>query len=246
MTRGLDYPAYIQDAAPPDGCCVPPGALPHVVEGHVNDAVVATVGINPHGVWHCSDYPSMEEGGAEKLWEDKRRYFENNRYRYFTALEPILNACGASYGGRYVSSQPDLACSLDVVQWPTDPLWGKLDRRVQDRLVEDGLPFFERVLQESPNIRLLLGNGRTVVERLERTFGARFEQQADDGSLGTTLFRGELLGRRFIGWSQFLSNSPMNGCQRAELARLVGLLPPIIRPPTNRPDPQPCRCSSRP
>ena len=225
MTRGLDYPAYIRDAAPPDGCCVPPGALPQVVEGHVSVAGVATVGINPHGVWLRSNYPSMKAGGAEQVWEDKRRYFENNRYRYFTALEPILNACGASYGGRYVARQPHLACSLDVVQWPTDPLWGKLGRRVQDRLVEDGLPFFERVLHESPNIRLLLGNGRTVVERLERIFGTRFEQRVDR-SLGTSLFCGELLGRRFIGWSQFLSNSRMNRCQRAELARLVGLLSP--------------------
>ena len=108
MTRGLDYPAYIRDAAPPDGCCVPPGALPQVVEGHVSVAGVATVGINPHGVWHRSNYPSMKAGGAEQVWEDKRRYFENNRYRYFTALEPILNACGASYGGRYVARQPHL------------------------------------------------------------------------------------------------------------------------------------------
>ena len=221
MTRGLDYPAYIRDAAPPDGCCVPSGALPHVVEGHVNDAVVATVGINPHGVWHCSDYPPMDEGGAEKLWENKRRYFENHTYRYYTVLEPILNACGASYGGRYVSNQPHLACSMDVVQWSTDPLWGKLDRRIQDRLIEDGLPFFKEVLQASPNIRLLLGNGRTVVKQLERIFGTWFEQQVER-SLGTSVFRGELLGRQFIGWSQFLSNSPMNRRQRAELARLVG------------------------
>ena len=222
MTHGLDYPAYIRGAAPPAGCCVPSEALPHVVEGHVSDAVVATVGINPHGVWRRSDYPPVNAGGAEKLWEDKRRYFENHRYRYFTVLEPILNACGATYGGRYVSNQPHLACSMDVVQWPTDPLWGKLDRRIQDRLIEAGLPFFKEVLQASPDIGLLLGNGRTVVKQLERIFGTRFEQRADDGSLGTTLFCGELLGRQFIGWSQFLSNSRMNRSQRAELARLVG------------------------
>ena len=222
MTRGLDYPAYIRGAAPPDGCCVPPGALPQVVEGHVSVAGVATVGINPHGVWHRGNYPSMNEGGAEQVWEDKRRYFEDHRYRYFTALEAILNACGASYGGRYVSCQPHVACSLDVVQWPTDPLWGKLDRRIQDRLIEDGRPFLEKVLRESPNIKLLLGNGRTVVDRLEGIFGTLFERRVDDGSLGTTVFSGELLGRRFIGWSQFLSNSRMNRCQRAQLARLVG------------------------
>ena len=218
----MDYPAYIRDAAPPDGCCVPVGALPHVVEGHVNEAVVATVGINPHGVWHRSDYPPLMEGGAQQLWEDKQRYFEKHRYRYYTVLEPILNACGASYGGRYVS-QPNLACSLDVVQWPTNPLWAYLDKRVQHRLIEAGRPFFERVLEESPNIRLLLGNGRTVVERLEGIFETRFEQRVER-RLGTTVFWGELVGRRFIGWSRFLSNAPLNRHQRAELARLVGRL----------------------
>ncbi len=223
MTGGMDYPAYIRDATPPSGCCVPAGALPHVVEGHVNEAVVATVGINPHGVWHRGDYPPLSEGGAEKVWEGKRRYFENNRYRYFTVLEPILNACGASYGGLYVSRKPDLACSMDVVQWPTDPLWSDLDRRVQDRLIEDGRPFFEQVLRESPNIRLLLGNGKTVVRRLERIFGTRFEQRMYK-SLGTSVFSGDLLGKRFIGWSQFLSNSRMNRSQRADLAGLVGRL----------------------
>ena len=69
-----------------------------------------------------------------------------------------------------------------------------MDRRVQDRLVEDGLPFFERVLHESPNIRLLLGNGRTVVERLERIFGTRFEQRVDR-SLGTVFVLWRIAGQ---------------------------------------------------
>lgn len=187
----------------------------------MSEAVVATVGINPHGVWHRGDFPPLDEGGAEQMWERKRRYFENQTYRYYTVLEPILNACGASYGGRYVSCQPNLACSMDVVQWPTDPLWRKLDRRVKDRLIEDGRPFFEKVLRESPNIKLLLGNGRTVAETLERIFGTRFEERVER-SLGTSVFCGDLLGRQFIGWSRFLSNAPMNRSQRAELARLVG------------------------
>ena len=83
------------------------------------------------------------------------------------------------------------------------------------------MPFFKEVLEASPTIRLLLGNGKTVVKQLEHIFGTRFEQRVER-SLGTSVFCGKLLGRQFIGWSQFLSNSRMNRSQRAELARLIG------------------------
>ena len=67
---------------------------------------------------------------------------------------------------------------------------------------------------------MLLGNGKTVVEQLERTFKVRFDKwKVDD--LGAHIYCGDLLGKRFIGWSAFLSNSPMNRSQRAKLARLV-------------------------
>ena len=66
------------------------------------------------------------------------------------------------------------------------------------------------------NIELLLGNGRTVVEQFQRTFKVRFENwKVDD--IGVRIYRGDLLGRRFIGWSAFLSNSPMNRSQRARI-----------------------------
>ena len=147
------------------------------------------------------------------MWEEKTRYFERNTHRYFTMLKPILNACGVTYGGKYGADRPDLACSLDLVQWPTDPLWSKL--------LSDGVAFFKKILQENENIELLLGNGKTVVEQFERTFKVRFDKRKVD-DLGAHIYCGDLLGKRFIGWSAFLSNSRMNRSQVAELARLVG------------------------
>ena len=59
------------------------------------------------------------------------------------------------------------------------------------------------------------------MDQFQRTFGVRFDNwKVDD--LGARIYRGDLPGRRFIGWSAFLSNSPLNRSQRAELARLVG------------------------
>ena len=133
-------PDYIREhilhAQPPDGCCVPEGSIPDVAEGHFYSARVATVGINPHGIWKREDYlprvrstldeDDLDEQLLNRVWEEKTRYIERNTHRYFTALKPILNACGVTYGGKYGADQPDLACSLDLVQWATNPLWNKL------------------------------------------------------------------------------------------------------------------------
>ena len=70
---------------------------------------------------------------------------------------------------------------------------------------------------------MLLGNGRTVVEQLERTFNVSFEKRKVE-NLPVHIYSGDLLGKRFIGWSAFLSNSRLNSSERAELGRLVGHL----------------------
>ena len=63
-----------------------------------------------------------------------------------------------------------LACSLDLVQWPTNPLWSEIPKEAQAKLLEDGRPFVELVLEKNPSIGLLLGNGHTVVRELEQAF----------------------------------------------------------------------------
>ena len=224
-------------ARPPEGCCVPEGAIPDVAEGHFYSARAATVGINPHGVWKRDDFlprdrstfsnDDLDEMLLDRVWEEKTRYFERHRHRYFTVLEPILNRCGVTYGGQYGSQRPELACSLDLVQWATDPLWNRLPKEcspdAQSKLLDDGAAFFRRLLQENENIELLLGNGRTVVEQLQRTFQVRFDNWKAN-ELGVHLYCGYLLSRRFVGWSTFLSNSRLNRSQRAELALMVAEL----------------------
>ncbi len=171
------------------------------------------------------DRDDLDEQFLNRVWEEKTRYFERNTHRYFTMLKPILNACGVTYGGKYGADRPNLACSLDLVQWPTDPVWSNLPREcsadAQSKLLSDGAAFFEKILQENENIELLLGNGKTIVEQFERTFKVRFDKRKVD-DLGAHIYCGDLLDKRFIGWSTFLSNARMNRSQVAELARLVG------------------------
>ncbi len=230
-------PDYIRErilSEPPVHCCVVPCQVPQIGEGYVEHATVATVGINPRGARPRKKYSpqgecAMDEAGLAEAYEDKRKYFERRTYTYFTHLEKILNACGATYGGLYAEddSHSVLAASLDMVQWTTDPLWSELPRRcslhAQERLLDDGVPFFRETLRKNAQIGLLLGNGKSVVEQLERAFEVEFPKWRE-AELGTHLYCGELLGRQFIGWSAFLSNAPLNKAQRAQLARRVGEL----------------------
>ena len=223
-----EIPEYIREqlnAQPPEDCCVQHDTLPEIGTGYFEQARVATVGINPHGGARRLSYPPMDEGGAEQAWDDKQRYFERRTYSYFTHLEPILQACGASYGGKY---DPDrryssLAVSLDVVQWATDPQWGGLSEDAKNKLLVNGASFFTKVLEENPNIEVLLGNGKSAVEQMASSFKVHFRERKEN-DLRTRLYCGELLGRQFIGWSTFLSNSPLNRLERAELANRVGEL----------------------
>ena len=207
---GEAIPRYIRDyllgATPPEGCCVPEGSLPALVEGDLRQARVATLGINPHGGLSRDEYPPLDGGGAEMVWNDKQRYFQKRRYPYFGRLERVLKKCGVSYGGKYDLEghySERLACSLDLVQWPTNPLWSEIPKEAQAKLLEDGKPFVELVLEKTPSIGLLLGNGHTVVRELEQAFSAQLESCGQIE--GFRLFTGEVRGVRFIGWNSFLS-----------------------------------------
>ena len=223
----MTLPGYIAKElrrSPPKDCCVQQDALPQIAEGYLEEAKVATVGINPRGAAKRADYLPMDAGGDEQAWDHKRRYFERRKYSYFTHIEPILNACGASFGGKYdPEGRYAPAVSLDFVQWATDPLWAGLSQEAKTRLLDDGAPFFIELLNRNPNIDLLLANGRSVVTQMASLFNRQFPEWSEPG-LGTNLFCGEVLGRQFIGWSTFLSNSTLNRRQRAALAERVGEL----------------------
>ena len=199
-------PGYLLRAKPPKNCCVPEGSLPALVEGDLRQAIVATVGINPHGGLSRDKYPPLDEGGAELVWNDKQQYFQKRRYPYFGRLERVLNKCGISYGGKYDLEghySDSLACSLDLVQWSTSPLWSGIPKKSQAELLEDGRPFVELVLEKNPRIELLLGNGHTVVRNVEQMFSIQLERCGEIE--GFRLSMGEIQGVRFIGWNYFLS-----------------------------------------
>ena len=200
----------------PPGCCVVRDSYPVIANGDPGLARTATVGLNPGGATPYND------AAAETVWEGQKRYFHENRYRYFTPLERVLNACGASYGGKYdVEGKYAIrACNLDLVNWATAPHWREVPDAARRELLDADHEFFTTLLAENPSIELLLGNGRTVGERMMEKFGVE-KIPAPDIHSSLVLYCGEALGRLFIGWSEFLANSPLNAEQRAAMAQRV-------------------------
>lgn len=123
----------------------------------------------------------------------------------------MLNECGLSY---YDGS----ACNLDLVCWATKPHWREVPDAAQRELLDADHEFFTTLLTENPNIALLLGNGRTVCQRMADKFEVKPVPAPD---LAPTLYCGEAAGKLFIGWSAFLGDSRLKREQRAAMARRV-------------------------
>jgi hypothetical protein len=178
LRRQLSIPRYIEERIRrrhPRGLCVVPGSTPVLAFGNCLTARVATLGLNPSRLEFLHRNGALREGPDRRLathsslgvsdlsrapyeiiaqvFKDCANYFQAHPYcQWFRPLEEILAACGASYS-------TGSACHLDLVQWATDPTWGKIkNTAVRERLIADA-PFLSNQLNNK-NFRLLLVNGR--------------------------------------------------------------------------------------
>jgi hypothetical protein len=225
---------------PPVGAPVVPGSTPVVAFGDPGSAEVATLGINPSRVefvengalleGHRRRLSTLESLGASTLdalsytqvatvVADCSTYFAHNPYRrWFDPLDALLRAAtGTSY---YDGS----ACHLDLVQWATDPVWGAItDRAVRRALLDDGVSHLRTQLARG-NVRLVLLNGRQVIDQVTAPGLAELTQVDlfDVGRLRCRLFTSDTGGLRWIGWSTNLQSSfGVSTAFRTELARRV-------------------------
>ena len=228
----------------PRGCGVVPGSTPVVAFGDPRSAEVATLGINPSWAEFCvgdelltgarrrlADAPSLGLHDPEHATDDQVRrivadcadYFSrpgaNPYWTWFRVLEKVLVAgCDASY-------LDGTACHLDLVQWATRPVWSKLPAQVRTRLLRDGVPHLRAQL-ERDNIRLVLLNGRQVLDQVHKVGLVQLAEAGTLAHLGdraTTLYRGTAAGVRFLGWSVNLQGTPGANANAflAELAEWV-------------------------
>lgn len=208
-----------------------PGTPPIVSFGNFQNAGIATVGLNPshrefsHGyvATGFGDIATVPRSVISEILTDQYSYFQRPQYRWFDRLEIILKACGASY-------KDGSAASLDLVQWATQPVWGRLNVRQKRRLLEADVPFLEQQLRKE-NIRHLLVNGRGVIEVLKDYIGLRLDLvDVIRGMPGmpnipdTHLYAGCLFGNvDVIAWNVNLQGTPGIGDAGAQrIAEAVG------------------------
>lgn len=227
MTTPGKWPKYLLERAalqPPNDCAVVPGSTPVVSFGHPLDPRVATLGINPSSGEFLAagqllqgdqrrlatlqsiedpSYEGIDEAKAVAIIEGCASYFDRNPYRWFNVLDRILTeALGASYFHK-------TACHLDLVQWATDPIWKKLRRDQQERLLEGDREFLRRQLTHE-GYKVVIVNGATAM-RWAQAAGIVTWQETDriNASPPAARFsvgRGE--GALFLGWSCNLQSQP--------------------------------------
>lgn len=243
-----NIPDYIEDRIrrpAPANSAIVAGSTPVISFGNARIATVATLGLNPSRIefldqngneltgesrrlaTHCSlgmsDLVNAPPKIVAKVLEDCNGYFQRNPYkRWFDQLMPVLVSCRTSY---YDGS----ACHLDLVQWATDPTWGKLKPiDVRTKLLDEDAQFLAGQLQNE-NLNLLLVNGMAVIRQLKNTIGQDLEEiepMVGYARQNTRMFVGSALGRvRVVGWSTNLQSSfGVTKELRAELANRVGKL----------------------
>jgi hypothetical protein len=218
----------------PADLCVLPGSLPVVSFGDPDQALVATLSLNPswrefespRGEWlsgsrrrlaslislGVSDPRELDEEQVATVVGECNGYFRGpNWYRgWFHWLESILTVSGA---GSYFD---DTACHLDLVQWATKPAQGELPTVVWDRLVEQDRDFLRWQLANT-NVGVLLLNGASVVQWLQEA-GLVHEVEADvlpyaanNGRGKLRVYRANAGGVVVLGW-----NRPLAGALSAD------------------------------
>jgi hypothetical protein len=188
-------------------------------------AEVATLGINPSRLEFCSSAGVLLSGADQRLATtdslgaapgqpltadqarqvvaDRNSYFDRNPYGWFKPLDALLShAVGVSYSER-------TACHLDLVQWATDPVWGKLsDPAEAELLLAEGSPHLKLLLSRS-NVHLVLLNGAAVIRQVKQAGLAHPHEvrQIPVGNTTCRLFVGEGHGINYVGWSTNLQSS---------------------------------------
>jgi hypothetical protein len=161
--------------------------------GDLSRAGVATLGLNPSKREFVDDRGDELHGPLRRFhtltslglssWSDAdarhlrlildscRTYFLGNPYdRWFKRLDQIVAGAKASYYGASSS-----ACHLDLIPYATARKWTGLTPRQRSSLLEIAADTLALLLRDSP-VRLLILNGKSVVDQFQRATGAPLDR----------------------------------------------------------------------
>jgi len=198
------------------GTTVIRSACPIPSFGDLSSCRVATLGINPSNQefvdrsgkelqgklrrFHTlkslgvSSWAEVDARHRGKILELCRTYFrpDRNPYWWFKKLDKVVAGAKASY---YDSSRP--ACHLDLVPYATMSKWSDLRTRQKRLLLAVAGDTLGRLLRDSP-VRILILNGRCVVEQFQKLAGTTLPSQEmpswslRSGSKSPVAFKGEV------------------------------------------------------
>jgi transposase-like protein len=218
----------VRRSIPPSSMVVP-GSTPVVAFGNARRATVATLGLNPSrvefldrhgqeftesqrrletcrslGVAQLADAP---DDIVERVVAGCDGYFQRNPYwRWFLPLEQVLQGVGVSY-------TDGSACHLDLIQWATDPVWGKLPTR-QDAVVESS--------SRRRTMKACQHTAEQIIKILEQA-------EKDDQTIGAVCRTNGIAENTFYRWGKTYAGMSVSEAQRLkelekEDARLKRLL----------------------
>lgn len=203
------------------------GSTPVISFGDCTSAKIATLGINPSASEFQDKNKRLFDGddrrlstlvslGAEStaslnktqvktVIDDCFSYFHRRPFEpWFKPLNAVIKS---SLGLCYYTGD---ACHLDLVQWATDPIWGRLrDRHAQKVLMEETAPHLNRQI-ENGRFEFVLLNGNAVIQQLTRCGLVRLEEIDERiavSSISCRLYVGSKNRTRFLGWSTNLQSS---------------------------------------
>lgn len=211
-----------------------PWSSPIPVFGNLYTAKIATLGINPSNREFVDATGKELEGKFRRFqtlrsldlakWSDATGshidvisascldYFRRNPYdRWFKRLDAIISGTTASY-----YHPLSHACHFDLVPYATGSKWSKVGGAERKSLLSIGADTLGQALNLS-EVRLLVLNGKTVVQTFERAIGHSFS---------STVMRGWSLPRKDgenvigIAYSGVVSN--VGETQLARPLRVIG------------------------
>ena len=161
--------------------------------GDLSTATVATLGLNPSNREFMDDSGNELEGEKRRFhtlaslgiesWADAdsrhlrlivdscQSYFAGNPYdRWFRRLDQILLGVSASYYSGLFS-----ACHLDLIPYATSRKWTELAPKQRTALLDIAADTLALLLRDS-DIRLLILNGKSVVDHFETVTGVGLER----------------------------------------------------------------------
>jgi hypothetical protein len=165
-----------------------PWGSPIASFGDISNSKIATLGLNPSNREFVDEKGNELKGGQRRFhtlnslgldsWSEAKdkhltliaelcdEYFSRNPYDgWFKRLDYIISGTSMSY---YFPSGE--ACHLDLIPYATALKWAELGQQHQDLLLEltsDSLG----LLLKSSSIKMIVLNGQTVVENLEKISG---------------------------------------------------------------------------